>query len=775
MKSHVLGFPRIGAERELKQALEDYWNGAIDDGALIAVGDRLRERHWRFQAQAGLSLVATGDFSFYDQVLDTAVMLGAIPPRFRELNPGPPSEFSLKNYFRMARGDAARNLAPLEMTKWFDTNYHYLVPEFTPDLEFHPGPAPIVAATQAAKELGYCPKPVLLGPVTFLALGKELGAADRWSRLDEILPLYAKVIAQLAPCCEWLQIDEPILATDLSQPARDAFPSALKALKKAAGATRVLLATYFGELGDNLGLALGSGCDALHLDLVRAPGQLEQVLERLPPEMALSAGIVDGRNIWRNDLGRSAEILRNIAARIGSERLLVASSCSLLHTPVDLDLETDLDPVLKSWMAFAVQKCRETAVLHELLTGCDRGPILAEQAAALASRRDHPRVCREKVRSRCAAVSPKDLERHSPFAVRKECQRWLKLPLLPTTTIGSFPQTAEIRSMRLQYRRGTVDRNRYEEFMRRQIADAIRCQEELGLDVLVHGEPERNDMVEYFGQQLDGFCFTRNGWVQSYGSRCVKPPIIYGDVSRPAPLTVPWIRYAQSLTPKPVKGMLTGPVTILCWSFVRDDLPRSEVCKQLALAVRDEVLELEEAGIRIIQIDEAALREGLPLRRKDYDTYLRWAVDCFRLAVSGVEDATQIHTHMCYSEFNTIVPWIAAMDADVISIESSRSRMELLEAFHAFEYPNDIGPGVYDIHSPRVPTVEEMAGLLQKALDVVPAERLWVNPDCGLKTRGWPESLASLRNMVAAAARLRHSLQPAPPGTPQPQETDHRP
>jgi 5-methyltetrahydropteroyltriglutamate--homocysteine methyltransferase len=753
MKSHVLGFPRIGAGRELKQALEDYWKGVSDAEALVAVGNRLQERHWRIQQEAGLSLVATGDFSFYDHILDTIAMLGAIPPRFRDEGSGP--ELPLASYFRMARGDASHNLPPLEMTKWFDTNYHYLVPEFTPDLEFRPASHRIVEATRRAKELGYCPKPVLPGPITFLCLGKEIHGADRWRRLEEILPLYGQVIAQLAPLCEWIEIDEPILCTDLPDPAREAFPAALRTLKAAAGSTRVLLATYFGELGDNLGLALESGCDGLHIDLTRAPQQLDAVLERLPRSMSLSAGIVDGRNIWKNDLAHSARTLARIADSIGSERLLVASGCSLLHTPVDLDLETDLDPVLKGGMAFAVQKCREIAVLHEQLTGRDRTSVLSAHSAALAARSRHPGVCRDEVRHRCAAVSAEDLRRASPFPVRKQAQAWLHLPTLPTTTIGSFPQTAEIRAMRLKYRRGAVDRNTYEEFLRRQIATAIRHQEELGLDVLVHGEPERNDMVEYFGQQLEGFCFTRNGWVQSYGSRCVKPPVIYGDVSRPRPMTVPWIRYAQSLTEKPVKGMLTGPVTILCWSFVRDDLPRSEVCRQIALAVRDEVLDLEAAGICIIQIDEAALREGLPLRKRDYDSYLRWAVDGFRLAVSGVRDGTQIHTHMCYSEFNTIVPWIAAMDADVISIESSRSRMELLEAFRAFAYPNDIGPGIYDIHSPRVPGVEEMTELLDKALAVVPAERLWVNPDCGLKTRDWPEALASLRNMVAAAREIR--------------------
>jgi 5-methyltetrahydropteroyltriglutamate--homocysteine methyltransferase len=752
METHVLGFPRIGAQRELKHALDAYWRDEIPEEELIRTGTLLRQRHWRIQKEAGLSFVATGDFSFYDHVLDTAVMLGLISARFGDAS----REMNLDLYFRMARGDRRANIPALEMTKWFDTNYHYLVPEFTPDLTLRPTPLRIVEETRDAVRLGYRAKPVLLGPITFLCLGKAFGGADRWERLDEILAGYRRALAELAPLCEWIQIDEPVLCTDLPEPAARAFAPALRSLKQAAGPARLLLATYFGGPGPNLGLAADSGCDGLHIDFTRSDDPVDRVLRELPASMTLSAGVVDGRNVWKNDLSRSLALLRGLAGSRGPERVMAASGCSLLHVPVDLGQETDLDPELKSWMAFAVQKCGEVGVLGRALAGADEAAALRENANALAARRASPRVRREEVRSRAAAVAPEMLRRASPYAKRREAQAaWLKLPRFPTTTIGSFPQTEDIRSARLRLRRGEWTPERYETFLKEEIRACVQKQERLGLDVLVHGEPERNDMVEYFGQQLDGFCFTRNGWVQSYGSRCVKPPVIFGDVARPKPMTVDWAVYAQSLTKKPMKGMLTGPVTILCWSFVRDDLPRADVCRQLALALRDEVRDLEAAGIRIIQIDEAALREGLPLRRGAWDGYLRQAVDAFRLTSSGVADATQIHTHMCYSEFNAIVDWIAGMDADVISIESSRSKMELLEAFERFAYPNEIGPGVYDIHSPRVPSVEEILGLLRLALRVVRPERLWVNPDCGLKTRGWPETLASLTNLVAAAHLLR--------------------
>lgn len=755
MEAHVLGFPRIGAGRELKKALEGYWKGAVSREELAACEKSLKERHWGIQRGQGLSMVSVGDFSLYDQMLDLACLLGMIPERF-----GPAGAFDLDIYFRMARGDAAVNIPAMEMTKWFDSNYHYIVPEFTLDLTIRRSTRKVLEETYHALSLGLRPKPVLIGPLTFISQGKEYGGANRWRYLDDIVAVYCSLLADLAPLCDWIQLDEPILCTELSDEAEEAFVPAIRTLKEAAAGSKVLLATYFGAIDHNLSLALESGCDGLHLDLVRGTRQLEQVLDQLPAGMHLSAGVVDGRNIWKNDLRRSKETLERIIRRIGSERTMAASSCSLLHVPVDLLLEKTLDPTLKEWMAFAVQKCRETAILAHIAGG-DHEPLLRENDAILDGRRADDRTVRREVRSAAAKVDEAVLARTSPFGVRKKRQTaWLKLPLLPTTTIGSFPQTDRIRTMRRNHTAGTLSEAAYRAFIRSEISSAIEQQEQLGLDVLVHGEAERNDMVEYFGQHLDGFCFTANGWVQSYGSRCVKPPIIFGDVARPAPITVDWIGYAQSLTTKPVKGMLTGPVTILCWSFVRDDLPRSEVCRQIALALREEVLDLEKAGVGIIQIDEAALREGMPLRTGEREEYLRWAVDCFRLTAAGVADETQIHSHMCYSEFNSIIPWIAAMDADVISIEASRSRMGLLQAFRSFDYPNEIGPGIYDIHSPRIPTIEELMALIRQALEVVPKERLWINPDCGLKTRQWPEVLASLENMVAAAIRIREEVAP---------------
>jgi len=753
MEAHILGFPRIGIRRELKRVLEKYWKGTVSRAELVSVGNELKERHWRVQKESGLSFVAVGDFSFYDHVLDTVVMTGAVPRRFRH---GRRNMDMMDSYFMLARGDAGGNIPPMEMTKWFDTNYHYIVPEFTPNTEFRPMSDKITGETKRAVALGYRPKPVLLGPITFVSLGKAFWGADKWSFIPQILDAYRHVLAELSKICDWIQIDEPILCTDIPPEARSAFPHAFRSLKEAAAGAKLLLATYFGELGDNLDLALESGCDALHIDLVRGGEQLGTVIRNLPENMILSAGLVDGRNIWKTDFRRTLAALREIEKVIGKHRMMIGSSCSLLHIPIDLELEPELDPEIKEWMAFAVQKCREIAILAEIMDGAERDSEMKENAKAMDSRRKSSRTRREDVRRRAGAVSPDMLCRKSQYPERRILQRDIfRRPLFPTTTIGSFPQTDEIRTARRRFGRGMMNTRDYEDFLKREIRTVIGKQEELGLDVLVHGEPERNDMVEYFGSQLEGFCITSNGWVQSYGSRCVKPPVIFGDVSRPRPMTVKWTAYARSLTRKPVKGIVTGPVTILSWSFVRDDLSRPEVCRQIALAIRDEVCDLEKAGVRIIQIDEAALREGLPLRRREHARYLRWAVDSFRLASSGVSDRTQIHTHMCYSEFNDIVSWIAEMDADVISIESSRSKMEILEAFREFDYPREIGPGVYDIHSPRVPSVEEIVKLVETALEVIPAERLWINPDCGLKTREWPETLASLRNMVTAARTLR--------------------
>lgn len=750
MNAHALGFPRMGINRELKWALEKFWRGEITELELTATADELKKRHWKLQAAAGMDLLPVGDFSFYDHVLDTIAMLGAVPERFGWDG----QAVGLTTYFHMARGDAATGIPAMEMTKWFDSNYHYIVPELTPQTPFKKTDSKLLGDVLAVKALGCTPKPVLVGPLTFLLLAKENGC-KRWDHLERLTTAYCDVITEIASHCPWIQIDEPVLCTDLDDEARQAFPFAYAKLKAAAGDTKLLLTTYFGELEDNRTLALALPVDGVHIDLVRGTEQFGEVLANFPEDKTLSLGLVDGRNIWKTDLDKADAMLKKACDHLRADRVMVASSCSLLHSPVDVSVEQELDPELRQWMAFATQKCDEIAALKAARSG-ESPSLFTENRAALQARKASPLVNDPAVQSRVSAIEPAMYKRTSPFAQRAPVQREkLDLPTFPTTTIGSYPQTSDIRKTRLGFKRGEISRTQYAEAMQQEISKVVDKQEALGLDVLVHGEPERNDMVEYFGQQMKGFCFTSNGWVQSYGSRCVKPPIIFGDVSRPEKMTVDWAVYAQSLTSKPMKGMLTGPVTILCWSFVRNDIDRSEVCRQLALAVRDEVVDLEAANIGVIQIDEAALREGLPIRKNKQEAYLRWAVDCFRLSACGVRDETQIHSHMCYSEFNAIVEWIAQMDADVISIEASRSNMELLEAFDAYEFPSGIGPGVYDIHSPRVPGADEMYWLLQKALKVIPAERLWINPDCGLKTRAWPETTDSLHNMVIAATRLR--------------------
>ncbi|WP_254275840.1 5-methyltetrahydropteroyltriglutamate--homocysteine S-methyltransferase [Halomonas sp. 3H] len=759
--AHVSGYPRIGANRELKRATEAYWRGELDREGLERVGRELRARHWAAQREAGLDLVTVGDFAFYDQVLDLSVMLGAVPARFAadaELAAG---EVDLDTAFRMARGRAPRGepAAACEMTKFFDTNYHYLVPELHAGQAFRLASSRLFDQVDEALAAGHPVKVTLLGPLTWLWLGKEKGreAFDRLSLLEALLPVYGEILARLAERgVEWVQLDEPALVQDLPRAWQQAFEAAYSVLGRAP--VKLLLGSYFGGLGDNLGLAVNLPVAGLHVDLVRDPAQLEAVLDRLPAYKVLSLGAIDGRNVWRADLALLRERLAQARMRLG-RRLWVAPSCSLLHVPVDLERETGLDPELASWLAFARQKLDEVATLARLLDGrateADRQRLEAA-TLALQSRRDSPRLHRSAVADRLAGVEPADHERASPYPQRALAQRRsLGLPLFPTTTIGSFPQTDEIRAARRAVKAGELSREAYEARMREEIAHAVARQEALGLDMPVHGEPERNDMVEYFGEQLEGYVFTCSGWVQSYGTRCVKPPVIVGDVSRPGPMTVRWSRYAQSLTDRPMKGMLTGPVTMLQWSFVRDDQPRETTCRQIALALRDEVLDLEAAGIRAIQIDEPALREGLPLRQGEWQGYLDWAVACFRLTAAGVRDETQIHTHMCYSEFNDIIAAIAALDADVITIETSRSDMELLDAFQDFAYPNEIGPGVYDIHSPNIPEVDWMVALMEKAAERIPVERLWVNPDCGLKTRGWEEVEPALANMVAAAERLR--------------------
>lgn len=756
--AHTLGFPRIGRDRELKKALEAYWKGALDAAGLRQVGRQLRAEHWQLQKDAGIDLLPVGDFAWYDQVLTHSLMFGVVPERFRPHDGGLPS---LDTLFAMARGvsgGCCGGAHAQEMTKWFDSNYHYLVPEFTADQTFRLSWEQLFEEVAEARALGHAVKPVIIGPLTYLWLGKcKGGDFERLDLLERLLPVYGEILQRLKTLgVDWVQIDEPILGLDLPQAWKAGFERAYNLLQREPG--RKLIATYFAGLEDNLALAAGLPVDGLHVDLVRAPEQFPVVLDWLPAYKVLSLGVVDGRNVWRTDLDKALGVLQQAQARLG-ERLWVGSSCSLLHSPVDLDREDRLDAELKGWLAFAVQKCAEIAVLAEALRDPQSARVqqaLADSRAVQVARAASPRIHNPAVQARLSAVRPEDSRRQSPFARRIAAQReHLRLPLFPTTTIGSFPQTAEIRQARQAFRQGTLPAAEYAAAMRAEIRHAVRVQEQLGLDVLVHGEAERNDMVEYFAEQLDGYAFTRFGWVQSYGSRCVKPAIIYGDISRQRPMTVEWIRYAQEQTAKVMKGMLTGPVTMLMWSFPRDDISREQQARQLALAIRDEVCDLEAAGIRVIQIDEAAFREGLPLRKARWQAYLDWAAEAFRLTASGVGDETQIHTHMCYSEFNDVIASIAAMDADVITIETSRSQMELLEAFRAFDYPNEIGPGVYDIHSPRVPTVEEMVALLGKAAERIPVERLWVNPDCGLKTRGWPETEAALVNMVAAARRLR--------------------
>ncbi|MGI4812588.1 MAG: 5-methyltetrahydropteroyltriglutamate--homocysteine S-methyltransferase [Janthinobacterium lividum] len=757
--THNLGFPRIGAKRELKFALESYWKGESSLDALKATGAELRQRHW--SNQADLDFAAVGDFAFYDQVLDMSFTLGNLPERVQGFHGD-----TLDNYFRVARGRSARGaedhaaccggVAAGEMTKWFDTNYHYIVPEFSAATEFKLDAARLLEQLAEARALGVKAKPVIVGPVTYLALGKAKDDSSKLALLPRLLDVYVELLATLAAQgVEWVQIDEPILVTELSAEWQQAYTTAYQAL--ASGRVKLLLATYFGQLLDNLPLACALPVQGLHLDAINARAEVDAVVAQLPQDRVLSLGVINGRNIWKTDLNGALDWLEPLAKRLG-ERLWIAPSCSLLHVPVDLDSEQKLDAEVRSWLAFALQKLGELQVLAIALNQ-GRDAVQAELSAnqaAIAARRASPRVNNPSVKAALARIDPALGQRKHAYPARADKQATLlNLPAYPTTTIGSFPQTAEIRLARSQYKSGKLDQSGYTAAMQAEIARSVREQEALGLDVLVHGEAERNDMVEYFGEQLDGYAFSQFGWVQSYGSRCVKPPILFGDISRPKAMTVEWIKYAQSLTAKPMKGMLTGPVTILNWSFVRDDQPRSVSCYQLALAIRAEVLDLEKAGVRVIQIDEAALREGLPLRRAQWQEYLDWAVQSFRITANGVADETQIHTHMCYSEFNDIIASIADMDADVITIETSRSDMELLDAFDHFNYPNEIGPGVYDIHSPNIPTQEHIVQLMRKAAERIPAQRLWVNPDCGLKTRQWEEVIPALTNMVAAAKTLR--------------------
>lgn len=749
-----LGFPRIGSKRELKKATESFWKGEIGEAELLAVGKELRLRHWTLQKDAGITHIPVNDFSYYDQVLDMTATLGAVPSRYNWSG----AAVDLGTYFAMARG--SKDAPAMEMTKWFDTNYHYIVPELSEGMKFVLSSNKIFDEFSEAKAAGITARPVLIGPLTWLKLAKTKGDWDRLSLLDGLLGVYEEILVKLKELgATWVQMDEPALVLDLD----DAYHAAYQRAYDRLGGLGVnlLVATYFGDLGKNLDLATGLKAHGLHIDLKRGDGQLESVLSKMGQDKILSLGLVDGRNIWRTNLRKALDGAQIAVEKLGAGRVWIAPSCSLLHAPIDLDLETRMDPQLISWMAFGKQKLREVALLAR---GAAEGADMIADALIYSDnvakdRASSPRSHNPDVRKRMQALTASMFERSSKFQDRQKVQRaTLGLPSFPTTTIGSFPQTPAIREARAAYKKGGISAASYEAAMKKEIEEVVRFQEKIGIDVLVHGEPERNDMVEYFGEQLAGYTFSQHGWVQSYGSRYVKPPIIFGDVWRPKAMTVEWSTYAQSLTPRPMKGMLTGPVTMLFWSFVRDDQPKADTCHQIALALRDEVVDLQDAGIKVIQIDEPAIREGLPLRKADWPAYLKWAVDSFRLTASGVKDETQIHTHMCYSEFNDIIDSIGALDADAISIETSRSQMELLDAFATYKYPNEIGPGVYDIHSPRVPDVAEMVGLLEKAAKVIDPDLLWVNPDCGLKTRGWAEVEPALKNMVEAAQQVRAKI-----------------
>jgi len=763
LKTSLLGFPRIGSDRQLKKATEGYWKGSISWEQLQAVASEIKNNNWQLQQSAGINFIASNDFSFYDHILDNIVLFGAIPDRFKKVFGE--NHQGLDLYFAMARGlqKSGIDITALEMTKWFDTNYHYLVAEFSANQQFSLNAQKICQDFLEAKQIGVQTRPVIIGPVSFLLLGKSIDNSNKLNLLPKLLPVYADLLAKLQEIgvCD-LQIDEPFLATDISKDAINAYLQAYAYLKKHCGSLHLHLTTYFESLLDNTQLAFDLQTHSVHIDLVRGEDQLDACLQAIQDGQILSLGLVDGRNIWINNLEQSIEITKKAIQVLGENRVIVSSSCSLLHSPISLTNETSLDSEVKTWLAFAEEKLQEISIIAGAINNNlseKQQQILQNNKIAIANKKTSAKIHNQQVKQRVSQIDTALLNRKSNFSTRSKLQQnHLNLPLLPTTTIGSFPQTKEVRENRANFKANKINQDQYNSFIKQQIANSVAWQEQIGLDVLVHGEFERNDMVEYFGEQLSGFCFTKNGWVQSYGTRCVKPPIIFGDVFRSSPMTVEWAKYAQSLTKKIVKGMLTGPITILQWSFVRNDQPRSQTANQIALAIRDEVLDLEKAGIQIIQIDEAALREGLPIRQSKQQQYLQWAVDAFRISASGVEDKTQIHTHMCYSEFNDIIQAIADMDADVISIETSRSQMELLNAFVNFKYPNEIGPGVYDIHSPRVPSVKEMEDLLYKALNVLKPEQIWVNPDCGLKTRDWPETKQALEFMVSATKNIRANL-----------------
>lgn len=769
MLTQNLGYPRIGANRELKKACENFWAGKISEKELIEAGKLERQKNWQVQKESGIDIIPCNDFSFYDHVQDMTYMSGAIPERYKPLK-NILSETDL--YFAMCRGyqKDGHDIIAMEMTKWFDTNYHYIVPEFLKNQTFELQNQKVINEFIEAKKNGVeKAKPVIIGPVSYLLSGKEKESGfQKLELINNLLPVYLEIFDKLEKNgCKYIQLDEPFLVTELTNETRSVFNYVYREINKSHPVLNIILATYFGDLGENLELAVNLPIDTLHIDLVRGKNQIEKLISIFPKEINLSLGIVDGRNIWKNDFEQSLKIIDTAIDSIGEERIWLAPSCSLLHCPYDLDLETNeksLPLQIKSWMAFSKQKLNELITLKTIKS--KRGNHLDDAFTELihnkkcqAERKSSELVNNQEVKQKVSEIIKQDVSRLSDFKKRIVKQnKKFQFPPFPTTTIGSFPQTAEVRKKRRDYKKGLIDLVKYETFLKEETKKTVQWQEEIGLDVLVHGEFERNDMVEYFGELLEGFVFTENGWVQSYGSRGVKPPVIFGDVWRKNPMTVKWWKYAQSLTNKKMKGMLTGPVTILQWSFVRDDQLRKLTTFQIAMALRDEILDLEKAGIDIIQIDEPALREGLPLMKKEWKEYLNWAIKAFRVCSLGVKDETQIHTHMCYAEFNDIIEAIAEMDADVITIETSRSQMEIMEAFGKFHYPNQVGPGVYDIHSPRIPSVEEMVELIIKAMHYIPKNNLWVNPDCGLKTRDWKEVKPALINMVNAAFILRQEV-----------------
>jgi len=745
-----IGYPRIGPKRELKKALESFWKGEISENDLNKVAQDLRKYNWETQKKNGIDILSSNDFSFYDQVLDMICLLGAIPERYKWDG----NNVTSKTYFAMARGSQTKELdvGALEMTKWFDTNYHYLVPELKPDQNFKISSDKIFKEFEEAKALGFNTKPILLGPITFLMLAKSTdGKTNTLNLLDRILPVYKDVIKKLVSLgATWIQIDEPYLVKDLDTEVVSKIKTALDELKLAAGNSKLLVTTYFESLDIKVFEEINkSSIDAIHFDLIRGVKNINH-LDKVTNK-TISLGVVDGRNIWKSNLEEKIDLVKKY-----NKDVFISSSCPLLHTPYDLDLETKVPKVIKNWLAFSKQKLDELNTIKDYINNNGSEDKVKRNKEDILSRKQSSLIHDEVVKNRVKNITSESAKRSSPFEQRTKVQRNLfKLPDYPTTTIGSFPQTLDVRQARAKFKKGELEQCAYENFLKEKTIDAIKKQEELDIDVIVHGEFERNDMVEYFGEQLKGFTFTSSGFVQSYGSRCVKPPIIFGNVSRPKPMTVEWSAFSQSQTKKIVKGMLSGPITILQWSFVRDDQPRQTTAEEIAFAIRDEVQDLEKAGIKMIQIDEPALREGLPLKRNDWDQYLKWSVNAFKISSSGVKDETQIHTHMCYAEFEDIIDSIAALDADVISIETSRSRMELLKTFEKFKYPNEIGPGVYDIHSPRVPSKEEIKELLVKASKLIDTKKIWVNPDCGLKTRGWSETIGALKTMVDAAKEMR--------------------